>query len=89
MVGKEGYPTWGYDCTVTHNRQFLEVHGAFRGNMNDTTMVRDSPFVSLLAEDTLFPDHNYELLTGEPPPKHVMVMKVVHAINDGGYHIWP
>jgi hypothetical protein len=57
MACKEGYPTWGYDCTVTHNRQFLEVHGAFRGNTNDTTMVRDSPIVIKLTQDPLFADH--------------------------------
>ena len=23
MIGKEGYPTWAYDCSVSHNRQFF------------------------------------------------------------------
>jgi hypothetical protein len=89
MKGKEGYPTWGYDCTVTHNRQFLEVRCAFRGNTIDKTMVRDSPIVNKLANDHLFPDHKYNLLTSEPPQNDVIGMKEVHAINDGGYHNWP
>jgi len=89
MTGKEGYPTWGYDCTVTHNRQFLEVHGPFRGNTNDKTMVRDSKFVTKLRDDPLFCAHEYNLSTGLPPPNDYIVMKGVHGINDGGYQRWP
>ena len=89
MTGKEGYPTWGYDCTVAHTRQFLEVHGPFRGNTNDKTMVRDSPFVKLLRGDPRFTSREYNLFTTEEPPAHVKVWKGVHGINDGGYHKWP
>ena len=45
MTGKEGYPTWAYDYTVSHSMQFLEVHGPFRGATNDKTMVRDKKYI--------------------------------------------
>ncbi len=67
----------------------FKVHGALRGNTNDKTMVRNLPIVNKLVNDPLFVDHKYNLLTSEPPPNHVIVMKGVHAITDGGYHRWP
>jgi hypothetical protein len=89
MVGKEGYPTWGYDCVVSHTRQILEVVGPFRGNTNDKTMVRSSDFVRRLGTDPLLACHEYHLLTGLPPPNNKQVMKGLHCINDGGHHRWP
>ena len=59
MTGKEGYPTWAYDCAVSHNKQFLEVCGPFRGATNDKTMVRDSALVKRLKEDPLLVGHQY------------------------------
>ncbi len=63
MTGKEGYPTWAYDCTVSHNVQFMEVHGPFRGATNDKTMFRDSPSVNRLKTNPLFVAHGYTLKT--------------------------
>lgn len=86
-TGKEGYPTWAFDCSFSHNRQFLEVHGAFYGATNDKTMVRTSDLVRRLSTDPLLRDHEYTLLNGVNPTD-TFKMKGVHAINDGGYHQW-
>ena len=87
MTGKEGYPTWCFDCSVGHNRQFLDVHGPFRGATNDKTMVRTSELVQRLSTDPLLSEHKYTVLTGVGPGNK-QTMRGVHAINDGGYHRW-
>jgi hypothetical protein len=82
MVGKEGYPTWRYDCVVSQGRQFFEVHGPFHENTNEKTMVRNSELVRRLGKYPLLNVHEYNLLTGLPPPQDVMVTKGVHGIHD-------
>jgi hypothetical protein len=90
MTGKEGYPTWAYDCSVDHNKQLLEVHGRFRGATNDKTVVRDNrPFVDILKNEALFVGHEYTLKTRLASPEDTIVMKRVHGFNHRGYHKWP
>ncbi len=89
MTCKEGYPTWAYDCSVSLNKQFIKIVGAFRGTTNDKTMSRSSPLITSLGTDPLLSHRVYTLMASKHPPNGTFVMKGVHGIVDGGYHKWP
>jgi hypothetical protein len=52
MAGKEGYPTWAYDYSASHNKQFIEILGPYRGTTNEKIMVRSSPLVALFVTNS-------------------------------------
>lgn len=82
-IGKDPYPTLGFNCTVNHARRFLAVTRSFLGGVNDMTKSRYDDFL-LAVRKGRYADVCVTLADGSGiPTRHT---DAVYIICDGGYH---
>lgn len=82
FIGKEGYPTIAYECTVTHDMRCLACTRGFPGAHNDKTIVKFDGAVAAVRQGK-YKDVEYTLKDkdGEDVQE-----KGAWLIVDGGYH---
>ena len=81
-VGKNDYPTIGWQCCVNHKRRFISVGKGHYGSVNDKTAVKYDDFIKELRERPLYRDFKYMVYDQEGNPREQTGLWVN---VDGGY----
>lgn len=81
-VGKNAYPSIGWQCAVNHQRRFMSVSRASLGGVNDQTACKFDKFVKQLRHDKLYTEMTYMIYDkdGELHEEKGLWLNV-----DGGY----
>ena len=81
-IGKNEYPSIGWQCSVNHHRRFMSVSAPALGGVNDQTACRTDKFVQQLRHDKLYTDMTYMIYDedGEIHEENGLWVNV-----DGGY----
>ena len=83
--GKEGYPTFAYQCITDFNRQFIGIYGPTFGSPNNNDIVKTDPNIRKVGEGFMSRCYwQYHAKDGT-----VRTLKGMYLICDNGYLTWP
>jgi hypothetical protein len=83
--GKEGYPTFAYQCTTDFNRQIIGIYGSTFGSRNDRDIVKTDPNVRKVGEGFMSRCY-WQYYTKDGT---VRTSKDMYLICVNGYLTWP
>lgn len=84
-IGKEGYTTRTFSCTVSHRRKLLHTTMGSPGSLNDKTIVRFDKFINMIRNKEIYADVQFDLVDASGvSTRH----KGAYVLCDGGYHAW-
>lgn len=83
-IGKEGFPTLGFNVTVDHECRVIHCGEAFMGRFNDKTKVRYDEYVRRLREGR-YEGFTYKVYAADGSQVRCVTP---YLICDNGYHRW-
>ena len=83
-IGKEKYPTLGFNVTVDHECRILYICSVFMGRFNDKTKIQYDEYCQKLRSGT-FAGFEYSVLDEDGQPTRCTTP---YLICDNGYHRW-
>ena len=84
--GKEGYPTFAYQCITDFNRRIIGIYGPTFGSRNDKDIVKHDGNVCAIRKNRLFTNTTWQYYDGDG---NVQSERGMYLICDNGYLLWP